>query len=197
MRILAMAPGAHRRRIWMPHALLAAGALFCWSLLPEAWLHTAPEVRGSWPGMHAARSSGRVARGSNSLVRRYKVVLETPDGEESFECSGDTFILDQADDLGLELPWSCRTGECSICTGRLLEGTIDQSTQRFLTDEQVADGYCLTCVTKPTSDVRLRTHQDNVVAPVKVSEEERADAGNLGIFGDSGDGGGGGGSALL
>merc|ERR1719436_653927 len=99
-------------------------------------------------------------------------------------------ILEAAHEEGIELPYSCLTGECSICSGKVQHGTIDQSKQKFLTEEQVEDSYCLTCVTKPTSDVRIKTHVDGDVGPdLSATEEEMAAAKDFG-FG-TGDRGGG------
>lgn len=114
-----------------------------------------------------------------------------------FDCPETSTILGEAEDQGYELPYSCLTGQCSVCTGRVLDGgEVDQSQQTFLTEEQVGDDYVLTCVCYPRSDVRLQTHCDSDVAAFKVTDEERASAGDLWGddddfgFGGSGDGGG-------
>merc|ERR1712217_131894 len=116
--------------------------------------------------------------------------MGTPDGEQTITCPSNMTVLDAAQDQGLELPYSCLTGECSICSGRVLEGTIDQSEQKFLTEEQLEQSYCLTCVTKPTSHCRIKTHVDGEVGPdLSLSEEELKDAKDFGFGGgDSDDG---------
>ena len=102
--------------------------------------------------------------------KSYKVTLIDPEGKEStFNCDKDTSLLDAADEADIEdLPYSCRAGACASCTGKLISGSVDQEQQAFLSEKQKQQGYCLTCVSIPTSDVVIKTHCERELLSNKV-----------------------------
>jgi ring-1,2-phenylacetyl-CoA epoxidase subunit PaaE len=60
-------------------------------------------------------------------------------------------VLDAAIDAGLDVPYAYKGAVCCTCKARVLEGQVEMAMNYALTDEEVADGYVLTCQTHPRS----------------------------------------------
>ena len=94
------------------------------------------------------------------------ITLKSPDGStDTFECDEDTFILEALEEAGLDHNSSCRAGACSACAMKLESGTVNQEEQSFLDEDQMEDGFVLTCVAYPTSDeiTLLADQEENIL----------------------------------
>lgn len=96
-------------------------------------------------------------------MQAYRVTLinKSENFEQAIDVPLTESILDEAFEYGIKIPFECAVGSCGICQGKLVAGTVDQSEQIFLSEDQIATGYVLTCMAKPTSDCTIEVELDN------------------------------------
>ncbi|RXK48431.1 2Fe-2S iron-sulfur cluster-binding protein [Halorientalis pallida] len=87
----------------------------------------------------------------------HEVTLEHEGEEITLSVDEDEYILDAAEEAGLDLPYSCRKGQCTSCVGTVEAGEIDQSEGAALDPMQEDDGFALLCITYPKSDCTIET----------------------------------------
>jgi 2Fe-2S type ferredoxin len=85
----------------------------------------------------------------------HRVTLRTRDGDRHFSLAYPTNILQAALDNGVSLPYSCRGGRCSTCAVRCLSGKVVMSSNDVLTDQDLAEGWVLTCTGYAVTDLLL------------------------------------------
>lgn len=86
----------------------------------------------------------------------HTITIEFEGETHELDVSEDEYILDAGLDAGLDLPFSCREGNCTTCTGELLDGEINQSEGMALDKEDKQDGYVLLCSAYPRADCHVR-----------------------------------------
>jgi len=88
-----------------------------------------------------------------------KVMLDHEVTSFDMQVPGGT-ILEQVERSGLDVPYSCRGGVCSSCKAKVLEGEVAMKLNYSLTDEEVANGYVLTCQSIPQSPTVSLSYDD-------------------------------------
>jgi 2Fe-2S type ferredoxin len=80
---------------------------------------------------------------------------------ETIEVANNETILDAGEDEGWDLPYACREGQCVSCSGQITDGPageyIRHKQNEALFDDDMEEGYCLTCVAYPTAEFTIET----------------------------------------
>jgi ring-1,2-phenylacetyl-CoA epoxidase subunit PaaE len=71
-----------------------------------------------------------------------------------------TTLLELAKKAGIDAPFSCKTGVCGSCRAKVNFGSAVMKSNYALTDEEVANGYILTCQAMPTSSELVISYDD-------------------------------------
>jgi ring-1,2-phenylacetyl-CoA epoxidase subunit PaaE len=64
-------------------------------------------------------------------------------------------ILEAAIQAGADLPYACRAGVCATCRAKLVEGKVTMDQNYALADEELEQGFILTCQSHPASEKLL------------------------------------------
>lgn len=87
-----------------------------------------------------------------------------------FTAAAGQSVLDAALDAGIVLPYSCRSGACSSCKGRVISGDYDAgaSPGEILTPEELEQGYTLFCQAVPASDLEIEAHEIRMASDIQI-----------------------------
>lgn len=105
-------------------------------------------------------------------VVKHKVIIHNhyQDNIVEVQVPEDRYILWEAEDEGLELPYACRMGCCTACAVRVKEGKLYQPEALGISAELKEQGYALMCVGFPLSDVILETVPEDEVYQLQFGE---------------------------
>lgn len=79
-----------------------------------------------------------------------KVILDSEVVEFTLGAKGKS-ILDATEKAGIDAPFSCRGGVCCSCKAKVIKGSATMTMNYSLTDEEIHEGYILTCQAHPSS----------------------------------------------
>lgn len=100
------------------------------------------------PGDSTAGGDPGAAGNGASATR---VTIELGGRTATVDHRAGTTILQTARQMGMAPPFSCESGSCATCMAKLVEGTVKMHVNDVLTDDEVAEGWVLTCQSVPTA----------------------------------------------
>jgi CDP-4-dehydro-6-deoxyglucose reductase len=121
------------------------------------------------------------------------VRVSLANSNRSFEVAPGQTLLDAALQAGLNLPHSCKHGNCGACRARLIAGEVSYSNERplGLADEEVAEGLILLCRAHALGDVAIETFEVGISSadqiqvkrlPSRVEKVERLSHDVMGVY---------------
>ncbi len=132
---------------------------------PTGFMHTVQEalnemrVAKSRVNMESFVSSGteKDASTSSPEIQDQKVKIFLDGSEFNVDVPAKRTILEAGLDKNIDMPFSCQSGLCTACRGKLLSGKVHMEESDGLTDEELEEGYVLCCVSHPlTDDVSIK-----------------------------------------
>ena len=81
-----------------------------------------------------------------------KVTLILDGEKNNFSMDSDDNILDEGLSNGYDMPHSCQGGICLTCLGKVTDGKAIMDDPGMLSDEELDEGFILTCIARPGSD---------------------------------------------
>lgn len=97
------------------------------------------------------------------MATSYTVEINHQGKTHTITVPDDQTVLAAAQEVGLDLPFSCSAGVCTTCAALVLEGNVDQTEGMGVSPDLQAQGYALLCVAYPRSDLKVETEKEDIV----------------------------------
>lgn len=91
------------------------------------------------------------AEAGANVTASMTVIMDDEEFDFELKTSGAS-ILQAAQDAGADVPFSCKGGVCCTCRAKVIEGTASMDMNFALEDDEVEQGFVLTCQAHPTSE---------------------------------------------
>lgn len=104
---------------------------------------------------HIRQERFTTGRGASIEAEAPTYMVEFVRSGEKFAAPSTEPLLLVAEAHGIDIPYSCRVGQCGTCATRVLDGDVDMETEEGLDPERRAHGYRLMCIGRARSNVRL------------------------------------------
>jgi 3-ketosteroid 9alpha-monooxygenase subunit B len=80
-----------------------------------------------------------------------RVTIELAGRTDTVDHHPGTTILQTARQMGMVPPYSCESGSCATCMAKLVEGEVSMFVNNALEDDEIEEGWILTCQSVPTT----------------------------------------------
>jgi ring-1,2-phenylacetyl-CoA epoxidase subunit PaaE len=87
----------------------------------------------------------------SAMTSKVTVIMDGKETEFDLSSEG-AVILDAALDEGVDVPYACKGAVCCTCRAKLIEGKVRMDNNYALTDNEVKEGYILTCQSHPLTE---------------------------------------------
>ena len=90
----------------------------------------------------------------------YSVRVILDGNEHTISVSEGETILEAAINADLDPPYACRVAACCSCKAKLLEGKVEMDDDEPLTEEEIEEGFILTCQSHPKTENCLISYDE-------------------------------------
>ncbi len=106
--------------------------------------------------------SNKVWIGDESITETpcTKITVQMNNEQQDVKYDGKSTLLDSLLENGIDAPYSCQSGSCMACLGKVIKGRVYMDDPYILSEENLNEGECLTCQAYPATDEVLISYDD-------------------------------------